>query len=120
RRWKCDTEALEAKAAAGELPQHLWKTLSAFSNTRGGSIILGLAERTGFEIVGVKNAGKLQQDLASMCSDMEPAIRPLIQTHHIGGGTLITMEVAELAKQLKPCYYRSAGYTNGAFARVSD
>jgi predicted HTH transcriptional regulator len=43
QRLKCDTETLEAKAAVGELPQHLWKTLSAFSNTRGGTAILGLS-----------------------------------------------------------------------------
>jgi ATP-dependent DNA helicase RecG len=55
-----------------------------------------------------------------MCSDMEPVIRPEIQSHRIDGHTLITAEVPELDKRMKPCYYRSAGYTNGAFVRVSD
>jgi ATP-dependent DNA helicase RecG len=116
---KCDTDSLEAKAAVGGLPQGLWRTLSAFSNTRGGAIILGLAEAKG-EIVGVKNAAKLQQDLGSMCSDMEPVIRPEIQSHRIDARTLITAEVPEIDKRIKPCFYRSAGYTNGAFVRVSD
>jgi ATP-dependent DNA helicase RecG len=120
QRLKCDTESLEAKAAAAELPQHLWKTLSAFSNTRGGAIILGLAERDGFALAGVRNPGKVQQDLGSVCSDMEPSIRPLIQAHRIDGKSLVTAEVSELPKHSKPCYYRSAGYTNGAFVRVSD
>lgn len=119
-RLKCDTETLEAKSAADGLPQGLWRTLSAFSNTRGGNIILGLSERAKFEVIGVRNPGKLQQDLASMCADMEPVIRPHIQSHHLSGRTLITAEIAELAKQMKPCYYRSAGYTNGAFVRISD
>jgi ATP-dependent DNA helicase RecG len=116
---KCDTDTLEAKAAGGALPQGLWRTLSAFSNTRGGIIILGLAEAKG-EILGVKNPAKLQQDLASMCSDMEPVIRPEIQSHRIDTRTLITAEVPELDKRMKPCYYRSAGLVNGAFVRVSD
>jgi ATP-dependent DNA helicase RecG len=51
---------------------------------------------------------------------MEPVIRPEIQSHRIDGHTLITAEVPELDKRMKPCYYRSAGYTNGAFVRVSD
>ena len=51
---------------------------------------------------------------------MEPSIRAHIQTHRIDGHTLITEEVPELDKRMKPCYYPSAGYTNGAFIRVSD
>jgi ATP-dependent DNA helicase RecG len=119
RQLKCDTDALEAKSAVSALPQHLWKTLSAFSNTRGGTIILGLAEDSG-EPVGVKNPAKMQQDLGSMCSDMEPIIRPQIQSHRLNGKSLVTAEVAELDARIKPCYYKSAGYTNGAFVRVSD
>jgi len=53
RRLKTDTDTLEAKSAVGGLPQNLWRSLSAFSNTRGGSVVLGIEERTG-NVVGVK------------------------------------------------------------------
>src|SRR5437588_518660 len=116
-----DLTHIEAKLAAGELPKRLWETISAFSNTpQGGLLLLGISEELRFAIVGVSNPGKLQQDLASLCSSMEPPVRAHIEVHRLQGKHIVTAEVPELPAASKPCFHPSAGLTNGAFIRVAD
>lgn len=56
-------EDFEVKAAKSELPKSVWETVSAFSNTSGGWLVLGVKEKgNDFEITGVRNAEKLEQD----------------------------------------------------------
>lgn len=56
-----------------------------------------------------------------MCSDeMEPPIRPYIQIHPFEDVRLLVAEVPELPREQKPCYYKGAGITKGAYIRVHD
>ena len=51
---------LEAKSAQVSLPKSLWETYSAFANTDGGCIVLGVEEtRSGLKVVGVPNPDNL-------------------------------------------------------------
>lgn len=116
-----DLTHIEAKHAATELPKRLWETISAFSNTpQGGVLILGVSEQSGFSVAGVSQPGKMQQDLASLCSSMEPAVRAHIEMHRIEGKHIITAEIPELPAANKPCFHPGSGLTNGAFVRVAD
>ena len=60
---------LEAKKALGrdgqgELPRSVWETLSAFANTVGGVIVLGVTERKdgSFVVHGIPKVGKVLDD----------------------------------------------------------
>lgn len=119
--FRTDLLHVEAKRAEAELPKRIWETLSAFSNTPGGGVlILGLDESAGFAASGVRNPKKAMQDLASECDRMDPPVRAPIELHRVEGVTLVVAEIPEAEIGQKPVYYRGAGLTNGAFIRVAD
>ncbi len=116
-----DIADVEVKNSRGGLPKSLRETLSAFSNTRGGVLILGLDEGQGFTPSGLRDPAKLAADLGSMCSsEMEPPLRPLMRVHQFEGEQIVVAEVPEVDPAQKPCFYRGAGMTKGSFVRVSD
>ena len=69
---------LECKKAQNSVPISLWDTYSAFANTYGGTILLGVVEHTDekdkskrFEIVGVEDADKIRKDLWNIINSKE-------------------------------------------------
>ncbi len=109
-----DLTTVEVKAAAGGLPKSIAETASAFANTDGGVILLGLDEGTGFTPVEI-DAGKLGSDLASACADqLDPSIRPDVQLVDIEGHTLVAAVIEELPPTQKPCFVKARGIERGS------
>ncbi|WP_017539521.1 ATP-binding protein [Nocardiopsis halophila] len=120
RRFGGDLADVEVKRAHEKLPKSTHETLSAFANTRGGVLILGLDEKSGFHAIGVKNAGKLVADLGSYCSEFEPPIRAVITARTFESVDLIVAEIPETLPADKPCHLKSMGAYQGSFIRVGD
>jgi ATP-dependent DNA helicase RecG len=115
-----DLATVEVKAAAGGLPKSIVETVSAFSNTDGGLILLGLNEGAHFSVLDVDTA-KLAADLASACADqLEPPIRPEIEIIDVDGHNIVAAIVEELSPTQKPCFVKTRGIERGSFVRTFD
>ncbi|TNC22872.1 RNA-binding domain-containing protein [Amycolatopsis alkalitolerans] len=115
-----DDADVEAKRAEDRLPRSVRDTLSAFANTRGGMLILGLDEMSGFRASGVRNAAKMVADLGAVCAgEMDPPLRPLIRTHRFEGVDVIVAEVPALDRTRRPCFARGAD-SRQATAELGD
>lgn len=60
----------EVKQAGNSVPKSVWETYSAFANTQGGNIVLGIKENVEartkderYEIQGVENPDKIIKDI---------------------------------------------------------
>ncbi|OHV45141.1 hypothetical protein BCD48_23510 [Pseudofrankia sp. BMG5.36] len=64
---------------------------------------------------------RIRDSLADLArTQMAPPLTPLIEIMGFEGTQLVVAEVAEIDRSHKPCYYRGAGLTNGAYVRVGD
>lgn len=116
-----DTEGVEIKAAAGGLPKNIVETLSAFANTSGGILVLGLAENRGFKPVEGFDARSVADGLAQACSQkMMPPVRASIDIVPFEGAPVVVAIVPETAPYEKPCYVKARTVYEGSFVRVGD
>ncbi len=99
----------EAKEAGKDLPKDIWKTVSAFSNTNGGVIVLGVKDlgKGGLEVTGVENVDKIQNDfittLRSGKFNIQLSSKGRLFT--IEGRKVITFRLPPMSRQAKPIYY---------------
>ena len=67
RRMGSDDLNVEVKESATALSRDVWETVSAFANTAGGIIVLGVSERTGFvPVANFETEKVLNQFVAGM------------------------------------------------------
>ncbi|MDR1264463.1 MAG: putative DNA binding domain-containing protein [Propionibacteriaceae bacterium] len=106
-----DDAHFEAKSAAGEFPESVAATLSAFANTPGGGVlILGLDESRAFAATGVYDAVACQKAVAAVARNgLEPSVAVTAETVDFEGATLVVVAVPEVGRQVKPVRVRRSG-----------
>ena len=121
RKYKTETDRIEAKTANGGFPKKCYDTFSSFSNKYGGMIIFGINEENNFSTEGVYDVKDLQEQISNLCTDsMEPAIRPNILPLEFEGKNLVAVFIDEISQNRKPCYYKPRGIKGGSYTRVGD
>ncbi|WP_127841360.1 ATP-binding protein [Actinomyces wuliandei] len=123
-----DDARTEVKSAAGGLPKSLWETVSAFANTDGGTIILGLDEREDFAPAEGFDADRIVNALVAGLRN-DPKVSPLpgdayrIERAIVDGAPVVVLEVYSLRGQPGvhlPCHIVARGVGRGSYKRVDD
>ena len=118
---------IEAKAATGGVPQSMWETYSAFANTNGGVILLGVKEDTHSKKlipVGVENPEKLISEIWNILHNAQKISENILLNENIyainyRNMQLIVVEVPRAARQNRPVYLGRDMFT-GTFRRSGE
>jgi len=121
RKFKTETNKIEAKSAKEGFPKKCYDTISNFSNKSGGIIIFGIDESNNFISENVYDVNDLQKQITSLCKDsMVPSIRPEFLPIEFEGKNILAVKINEIIHTKKPCYYRPKGLIKGSYTRIGD
>jgi ATP-dependent DNA helicase RecG len=109
----------EMKDAAAGLPKNIWETVSAFANSSGGWVVLGVAQKgKSFEITGVNSLEKLEQDFVTVLrsrNKFNVLIAPKCRKYNINDKIVLAFFIS--SSEQKPVYFNSLQNT---FIRAAE
>ena len=119
---------VELKTCANKLPASFWETYSAFANTNGGTVLLGVSEdmmekdkAKRYEVTGVNDADKICKDLWNTINSNEKVNINLlhnenVQVANVDGKDIIVITVPRADYSTRPVYINN-NLTRGSFKR---
>ena len=122
---------LECKLAAGRdgqgaVPEDFWPTYSAFANTEGGVVVLGLRERQGhFTAEGIANVAKVRKELFDALNNREKVSANLLNDQTVrevtlDGRTLLVIEIPRARRKQRPVYLTTNPLSGHTYRRLND
>ena len=125
---KGERVTLECKKAESSVPKSFWETYSAFANTNGGTVLLGVSEdmtekdrAKRYEVTGVNDADKICKDLWNTINSNEKVNINLlhnenVQVANVDGKDIIVITVPRADYSTRPVYINN-NLTRGSFKR---
>lgn len=117
---------IEAKKATGGLPESLWETYSAFANTKGGVILLGVEEYPDKSLhpVDLPDPEWLIIDFWDSIENPQKVSLNILKeedvsVHNIHGSHIISINVPEALPKQKPIYIGD-NIISGTYRRDGD
>ena len=126
RRMDSDDLNVEVKESATTLSRDVWETVSAFANTAGGTIVLGVSERAGFVPVENFETEKVLNQFVSGMGDaggrgkLANPPKYTIERVELQGVIVLVITIEELDPSSKPCYVIERGAQGGSYKRIDD
>ena len=106
-----ENNRIEAKKALGGLPKSIWETYSAFANTLGGIILLGVIETADktFDSVDLPDPDGLIREFWHIINDpMKVSVNILaekdVYVEEVGGDHIVVIKVPRADRVYKPVY----------------
>lgn len=109
---------LELKASQTDVPESVYDTVSAFLNTEGGHIVLGVNDAK--EIVGVINVDNIQNTFIGQLHGSEKFGRPIdfqeyLRSHE--DKNILIFYIPEASRKDKPVYLKTKKHGRVAYVR---
>lgn len=116
---------LEYKKSKNSLPKDFWPTYSAFANTRGGLVVLGVdePEKGKFVLEGVQSPVKVIADLKSLVTNSKKVSANLLSdddvvTKVVNHKTIILVNIRQADYYQKPVFLN--GSRDSCYVRLGD
>ena len=110
---KSENAAVEFKRARGGVPADFWPSYSAFANTDGGTVILGVREKDGkCEVEGLPDVEKTMADIWNAVNNAEKISANVLFNEsvypvEVDGKWLVVVEVPRAERTVRPVFVGS-------------
>ena len=107
-----ESNKVECKLAKNNFPKEALNTYSAFANTEGGVLFLGIEEKENeFILVGVDNSDKIKKDMFDTLNNSQVVSKNLlndsmVSVKKINEKEIIIIEIPSASYKDKPIYLR--------------
>lgn len=111
---KIEGNDLEYKKAKNALPDSFWETYSAFANTNGGKIILGIDEKNEDPYQGVNDPQRIRDNLFALVANKQKVSCNLLTDNDIEyvnipdkNRQLMVITIREASSDQKPVHLKN-------------
>lgn len=127
-----ETHELECKLAGGrdgqgKLPKDFWSTYSAFANTNGGIVLLGIREKPSgvFSVQGVPDADRVITGLFNDLNNPQKVSCNVISDNDVekcivDGKTIIKITVRRASRHEKPVHLGNTPFSRNTYRRLHE
>lgn len=126
-----ETCTLECKLAAGQdgrgkIPKDFWPTYSAFANTYGGVVLLGVREKgSALEIVGVQDIEKIRKELFNDLNNRQKISVNLLSDADVSeidvdGKSIIRIDIPRATRSQRPVHVTPNPLSGNTYKRLNE